>query len=590
MLIATGAVPRAAWAITPLKLGGALEGRVSDDSGKPQMGAVVQIFDRQDKLLERQLTGDTGSFVFAGLLPDVYSIRVTLATFLPAVRNQIHIQAGKSSLLEISLSGLFSSIRILPFSGHPDGIANDDWKWVLRSSSSTRPIFRYLPQDPPVVTAGATRAAIFTDSRGLVSLSAGGLNGDGTAGELGTAFAFATSLRGSSQVEFAGDVGYGVAADSPNTAVRATFSHAFGEVSPEVAVTMRQLYLPRAEIGEASGSLGSPLPPLRSISVNLGDRTQISESIELEYGVEFDTISFVDHLHYFSPYARLTYLPGGPDGPDYGTFHLTYTSGNARPELGLDNSLDPNLELPREVAALGALAPVTLRSGRARVQRGENYEVGYARKFGSREVRVSAYRESVQNGSLMLAGSDSGAFTGDVVPDLYTNSELFNAGNYHTMGYTAALTQNLGDHYQLTVTYGSVGVLAPRRDLDNIDSPDELRALIRPEQRNAVGVRASATLPRTGTRIIAGYQLMAAHAATAGHIYSTESDEVEPGLNLTVRQPIPAILGLPFRMEAAVDLHNLLAEGYLPISLSDGGMLLLVHTPRSLRGGVNFRF
>lgn len=587
MVFAAAVAPRPACAISPVKLAGALEGRVSDDAGHPQMGAVVQIFDRQDRLLECKLTGGDGLFVFAGLLPDLYSVRVTLATFLPAIRNQIFVQAGKSSLLDISLSGLFSSIRLLPPARITGSSTADDWKWILRSSSATRPIFRYLPQDPAILVSASPHAAMFTDSRGLVSFSAGDLNGEGPTGELGTAFAFATSVHGSNQVEFAGDVGYGIAGDSPNAAVRATLSHPIGTISPEIAVTMRQIYLPHA--GPSAG-LVSVLPPLRSMSVGLSDRTRLSGSVEIEYGVEFDTLSFLDHQHYFSPYARLTYDLDESGGPGGGVIDVTYTAGNARPELGSERSLDPNAGLQRQVAALGVLAPVTLRSGEVQVQRGENYEIGYTRSLGSRRIRLSGYRESVQNGSLMLAGAEGSSFPGDVVPDFYTNNLLFNAGNYHTMGYTAAVTQDFGDQYRITVTYGSVGVLAPRRSLDHIDSADELRALIRPGQRNAVGVRASGTLAHSGTHLVASYQLLVHQAATAGHLYATASDEVEPGLNFTLRQPIPAVLGLPFRMEAAVDLRNLLAEGYLPISLSDGGKLLLVHTPRSLRGGVNFRF
>lgn len=97
IVFAAAVAPRPACAISPVKLAGALEGHVSDDAGHPQMGAVVQIFDRQDHLLERQLTDGEGLFVFAGLLPDLYSVRVTLATFLPAVRNQIFVQAGKAA-------------------------------------------------------------------------------------------------------------------------------------------------------------------------------------------------------------------------------------------------------------------------------------------------------------------------------------------------------------------------------------------------------------------------------------------------------------------------------------------------------------
>ena len=47
---------------------------------------------------------------------------------------------------------------------------------------------------------------------------------------------------------------------------------------------------------------------------------------------------------------------------------------------------------------------------------------------------------------------------------------------------------------------------------------------------------------------------------------------------------------LPVRMEASADLRNLLAEGYLPFSMSDGRQVLLMHTPRSFRGGLSFIF
>jgi hypothetical protein len=37
-------------------------------------------------------------------------------------------------------------------------------------------------------------------------------------------------------------------------------------------------------------------------------------------------------------------------------------------------------------------------------------------------------------------------------------------------------------------------------------------------------------------------------------------------------------------------LRNLLAEGYLPFSLSNGQQIILMHTPRSVRGGLTFIF
>ena len=64
----------------------------------------------------------------------------------------------------------------------------------------------------------------------------------------------------------------------------------------------------------------------------------------------------------------------------------------------------------------------------------------------------------------------------------------------------------------------------------------------------------------------------------------------EPGLNLIVRQPIPMIPGLPWHLEATAEMRNMLAEGYLPLAVANGQSLLLVNTPRSLRGGLAFVF
>ena len=80
------------------------------------------------------------------------------------------------------------------------------------------------------------------------------------------------------------------------------------------------------------------------------------------------------------------------------------------------------------------------------------------------------------------------------------------------------------------------------------------------------------------------------HDAMTAREYSTDANQTQAGLNFSVRQPIPSFLGLPFRMEADAELRNLLADGYLPISGANGERLYLVHNPRIIRGGLNFRF
>ena len=100
-----------AFAASPVRLSGQLDGLVTDVAGKPQPGAIVVLLNRQDRFLQRSATDALGSFSFAELLPDFYSIQVSFASFVPAVKERIQIKAGMRSVLDISLSRVFSSVQ-----------------------------------------------------------------------------------------------------------------------------------------------------------------------------------------------------------------------------------------------------------------------------------------------------------------------------------------------------------------------------------------------------------------------------------------------------------------------------------------------
>ncbi len=128
------------------KLSGSLIGFVGDAAGVPQMGATVQLFNRYDRLSQKILTNEKGAFGFSTLGPDVYSVKVTLASFVPAVKHNIVIQPGMRSFLSINLTSVLSSIELIYNAPANAAIMSDDWKWVLRSSLATRPILRLLPR------------------------------------------------------------------------------------------------------------------------------------------------------------------------------------------------------------------------------------------------------------------------------------------------------------------------------------------------------------------------------------------------------------------------------------------------------------
>jgi hypothetical protein len=103
-------------------------------------------------------------------------------------------------------------------------------------------------------------------------------------------------------------------------------------------------------------------------------------------------------------------------------------------------------------------------------------------------------------------------------------------------------------------------------------------------------MRFSGTAPGLGTRYSVGYQWLDQPGLTNPHVYLTDNLTTQPGLNVRLRQPIPTLGFLPFRMEASADLRNLLEQGYVPVRTQDGRQMLLIPTPKTVRGSVSFIF
>ena len=582
--IACLVAPSFTWGASAVKISGAIAGQVTDAAGVPQMGAKVLLFNHQDRLYDKVLTDERGQFRFLSLFPDVYSVRVTLATFVPAVRKDILVQPGMRSLLSVNLSGLFSSVQLIYPSAADSGLMSDDWMWVLRSASATRPVLRFVQPDP-LGGAPPKRAAMFSDTRGILQLSGGeGSVATGAANEadLGTAFALATSVFGSNSLQLSGNLAYGAQTGAPSAAFRTSYRLSPDGNGPQVSFTMRQLYLPDRQGIAGSAASEEGLPMLRSYTTSFDDRKELSDTVTLQYGGSLDSVSFLNHLNYFSRYARLRYSAG-----DGGEWIFAYTSGNARPDLAGSAGEDSGLE--RDLNTLALFPRLSLSQSHLKVQRGNEYEIAYNRTAGSRVYHISTYREEVTNAALTMvapAGLYSG---GDILPDLFTGDSVFNAGDYRTWGYTAAATQNMGEDLGATVMYGSTGGLTVDNREPVSNSPDELRSMIRVGRKQAATARLNATAPWTGTRLIASYQWTPdQRLATAGQLYSTDSFRPMPGFNVLVRQPIRCFSAL--RMEATAELRNLLAQGYLPLNTANGQTILLVQTPRSFRGGLRFIF
>ncbi|MGH9659643.1 MAG: carboxypeptidase regulatory-like domain-containing protein [Bryobacteraceae bacterium] len=582
LLLAVSALP--APAATSGSLTGRILGIVTDAQGVPQMGATVLLFDRFERLRERLSTDDRGGFSFDNLAIGAYSVRVSLASFIPVLKNNILVSPGARSVLNVTLAGLFSSVDLVYAGGDQRAIMSDEWKWVLRTSSAMRPVLRLLPG---LHTTGMSHSsAVFSGTRGLVKVSAGEggrVTSFGQESDLGTAFALATSLYGRNQVEVSGNLGYASQSGLPSAGFRTSFSRGDDSThSPLVSVTMRQLFIPgRMATGLVSGT---GLPALRTLSFSVDDAVELSEGLRLDYGFSLDSVSFFDRLNYASPYARVSYALSDSD-----TLELGYSSGVPRLDSAR-GSLAADVALQSELHSLALFPRISLRDGRARVQRAENFEIGYRKSAGSRTYRAAAYRERVSNAALTMDG-DAGAFSsGDLLPDLFTDSYVFNLGAFQGLGYMASVTQALTGNLDVAMVFTAGEALVAGKGEIARGNSREIRSAIHHGRRRALTAQVTGTAPSTGTHLVASYQWTDRHSATPTHFFLTQRTRAEAGLNVYVRQPIPSFLSLPVRLEASADLRNLLAQGYLPFTVTDGRRLVLMHTPRSVRGGLSFIF
>ncbi len=569
----------AAFGASANPLAGEILGQVKNAAGIAQMGASVYLYNRYDETVRRALSNEQGRFVFDSLTPDLYSIRVILASFVPAERRNISVLPSTENRLDINLASVLSTVDLISFPQTPGSLMTDDWKWVLRSSQATRPVLRLLPDFGSQPSASGHPPAAFSEITGVLKVSAG--EGDSfTAGaqqDLGTAFALATSLANGGRIQLDGNVGYATTSPLPAAGIRTSYTHSSGDGSnPEFVMTARQIYLaPRTGSGESTLAL-------RTLSTTFLDRIEVAEHMTVDYGFDYATVAIIHRTSTISPFLRATY-----DGGRWGRVRVGFSAGGHPTEL-LARDQEKNGSLDQDFVALAALPQVSRSNGNLATQHTQDAEISWERIAGSRTYTVGAFEEGVSNASFMLSAPASFVPPADLLPDLNSTSSIFDVGSYKRSGVNAAVRQSLGDRAEFSIAVGRTGAILLAQDGVAYANSQDLRAGLRQSQRNWVTFRLAGTVPRTGTHVSADYGWTDFRVLMPAHFFITQSATQDIGVNVYVRQPLPTG-GLPWRMEAIAELRNLLAQGYLPLGDSNGHNIL-TNSPRALRGGLNFIF
>jgi hypothetical protein len=539
---------------------GKLSGFVRNSRGTAQMGASVEVTRLGDGETLRAFTDTKGFFALAGLPSGKYSVRVSAPSFLPSLTQNLALQSGASMVMHVTLNTLFEAVTMLPERKKPAD-DQDDWKWTLRSMSN-RPILRVVNGSPTVVNEGRKDEA----NRASVAFIAGSqADGFGSSGDYATAFDMQQSLFSMGTLSLTGNVAYGAGSD-PGGVVRTSWKKEMPNGSrPEFALIARRFSTP---------NFGFRTPTLQAFDATASNTTQLTQSVEINYGADLQTIQFGGREHAFRPFANIELHLSPNTVVEY---RYATSLPNMRNLKGYDSpSTDFSESDPR----------VTLVNGRGIVEDAAHHEISISQRLGRNNIQVAAFADRVENAELTGVGTVDDQ-VGNVLPDLIGGTFSYNGGKFSSKGMRIVFERKLPHDVTATLDYAFGGVL----DLngENI-SWNQVRGLLEEHNSQAMTAKVTGSVPGSHTKWIASYRWMNGAALTPVDIFNVSPGQADSYLNIFVRQPLPLAHLIPGKMEAVVDVRNLLAQGYIPVMTQDGSTIFLVQSARSVRGGLSFTF
>jgi hypothetical protein len=537
---------------------GSISGYVRSAGGAPQMGAVVEVLSGAAQTV-RVFSDENGYFSATGLLPGLYNIKVSAASFLPTFKEGVGIRPGARVLVNLTLNTLFESIKMAPVRGPAEA---DDWKWVLRSVSN-RPILRLV--DDPSARLGSEAQKRDHDLRGSLSFVAGSAaEGFGSASDLSTGFSLKRSIFSSDTIGLRGNIGYGSV--SPASVLRASYSHKMDNgTEPSFALTMRNL--PAPDIGLHSGSL-------QAFSLTTADSFALGDVVELHFGSELQTIQFLGRVTAFRPFGSVDVHLSSDTVVEY---RYATSDPNDRLEKGFDTA-------PADLSESGPR--MSMVGYASALEHPHHHEISFSRRLGKTNLQMAAFYDRVVDPALTGVG-EFATDNGSVLPDIYSGTFTYQGRDLKTEGIRFVVQRKLTDNITATMDFEYGGVLDLEKPGVRLDDAQEW---IGTRDRHSVAGKISGVMPKTKTTWIASYRWINEQALTPVDMFNASAGRADPYLNLFFRQPIPGTSFLPGHFEAVVDLRNLLAEGYVPVLGHDGHTVYLVQSARAVRGGLNFTF
>jgi hypothetical protein len=564
MVLSLGTQPAAAQAkLVPGKLAGV----VRDSAGTPQLGANVELIAETGAAASRGfLTNTQGIFRGEKLAPGLYTLRVTLAGFLPTLEKHIRVTSNLTTVVRVELESMFASLDQLRRTPSNSSVEADNWKWVLRSASSVRPVLEWMDDDRRIASRVSVESSIPRAPRFRLEFTDGArrpVSASSIASSPATAVAYEQKLGGTSKLILAGQMSYDD--DSPGGGI-ATVWLPTGTLGagPHTALVLRE------------AKLGPEGRTFRGVRIDQGGALSLGNRTVLRYGGEYVLVGLGAAASSLRPRAELNIRISD----DWSTALIFASMPNGPAPLEASDA-QPGGALAAALNELDAFPALLWRGGRPVLQSGRHEELAAERKMGTRgKLQIAGFHDDNRHVAVFGRGEDLPA--ADYFQGYLSDGFAYDGGASSSWGTRVALREKFDGDVELTAIYSFGGGLAP---VDGTDG--SLRDSLRTTQRHSFGASVSAKVPRVGTKVNAGYKWVNGVTVSRVDSYGESLFQFDPYLHLSVRQPLPKFtLG---RWEAIADCDNLLAQGSVSMASRDGHLVLLPAF-RTFRGGLSVQF
>jgi len=555
---------------------GSLAGVVSDAKGVPLMGATVMVIGptafataAASQSVEHMITDAHGRFTIAHLLPGWYSLKVSSPTRLPAMRNGVRVEAGATVIATFVLTDIFAPIHF-QVPNNAVSTWGDDWKWVLRTSSTTRPILRYRQQRQPRQVAAKDEKIPLPQSHRMLGMLPSSTPHDPLTQDFGMAsvFAYLQPLSPDSDVLVAGGFSpFGAGNGTMGTMVS---RNQLQENPQQMGLAVHQFSLTP---GMSSSSFGQA----RAMVATYSETRLISPGVTVTAGMDLNYLSAIDSVFSARPRVLL----------EYQVNPQTMVSAQVGSAGG-----DGSNTMMERLGMLNAFPQITQRDGHLEMEQLNHIELALNHRIGkSARVQAAAYHDGLRNAAVWGWGNAANGqtFAGYSLPNPAGNGIVLNGGNYQSTGFRAVYARTFGPHVEALAAFSSGKALSAMGN--TFDGPvGYSQYTLVPRQTNALAGKITAEIPGTRTRFSTSYEWVPTDRVTLVDPAGQGSLQLQPYLGLEIRQPIPTPNSWPVRVDAVADFQNLLSQGYVTTTQNGQKTVVLSSGNHYARGGFSVQF